>query len=84
MRGRTSKLVAYLATLIVLSTVGAYLLRAGQQGKAPSFAPERQDWAAYGGGPLNGNPRECLSLRVPHCSARDRDDNVAAFQLGRD
>ena len=53
MRGRTSKLVAYFVTLIVLSTAGAYLLRAGQQGKASSSAPERQDWAAYGGGPLN-------------------------------
>src|SRR5258708_35950650 len=53
MRGRTSKLVAYFVTLIVLSTAGAYLLRAGQQGKASSSAPEREDWAAYGGGPLN-------------------------------
>src|SRR2546430_15867861 len=53
MRGRTSKLVAYFVTLIVLSTAGAYLLRAGQQGKASSSAPERQAWAAYGGGPLN-------------------------------
>ena len=41
MRGRTSKLVAYFVTLIVLSTAGAYLLRAGQQGKASSSAPEQ-------------------------------------------
>jgi len=53
MRGRTLKLAAYVVALIALSTAGAYLLRAGQQGKASSSAPERQDWAAYGGGPLN-------------------------------
>src|SRR2546430_14709134 len=53
MRGPTFKSVAYGATLIVLCTAGAYLLRAGQQGKASSSAPEGQDWAAYGGGPLN-------------------------------
>lgn len=53
MRGPTLKLVACIASLIVLSTAGAYLLRAGQQGSASSSAPERQDWTAYGGGPLN-------------------------------
>ena len=53
MRGRTLKLVAYIVALIVLSTAGAYLLRAGQQGNATASAPERQDWGAYGGGPLN-------------------------------
>ena len=53
MRGRTLKVVAYVFVLIVLSTAGAYLLRAGQQGNFSSSAPERQDWAAYGGGPLN-------------------------------
>lgn len=53
MRGPTLKLVAYVVALIVLSTAGTYLLRAGQQGNAAPAAPERQDWAAYGGGPLN-------------------------------
>jgi len=53
MRRPTLKLAAYVVALIVLSTAETYLLRAGQQGKTSSSAPERQDWAVYGGGPLN-------------------------------
>jgi len=53
MRVRTLKLVPYVGALIALSTGGTYLLRAGEQGNAAPSAPERQDWAAYGGGPLD-------------------------------
>jgi len=53
MRGRTLKLAACVVALILLSSGGTYLLRAGAQGNAQASAPERQDWAAHGGGPLN-------------------------------
>jgi quinoprotein glucose dehydrogenase len=53
MRGRTLKLGACVVAVIVLPTAGTHLLRARRQENARQSTPERQDWAAYGGGPLN-------------------------------
>jgi quinoprotein glucose dehydrogenase len=53
MGGRTVKLGVCALALIAVLAGGTRLLPARQHASAAPSIPERQDWAAYGGGPLN-------------------------------
>jgi len=55
MSGRTAKFGVCALALVVLLAGGTRLLRARQHENATPSSPERQDWAAYGGGPLNNH-----------------------------